>query len=482
MDELRLKFEKIARDAMDKFHLPSLCVSAWAKGRNYRFSGGLADVERGLPAREDTLYCIGSSTKAFITASLFILSDAGKLELDAPIKAYLPWFRFPDAYWEKHLTVRDAMCHRSGMPRHDLAWLNTPERSSRELVEALGDLPLCCEPRTRMIYQNHMFILLTLLLQQAAGENWTEFVRKNILAPLGMSNTFFYGDEINDESSAKARPYVWTGDKTVRVPFNYMKSMIGAGTVYSTTEDMLKWLRAHLTCSGLSLSPASFAQMHAPQNIIRPGDMSEFSHELIRHTAYGFGWFVEETRGRCIVHHGGSVDGFKSQQLFLPEEDTAISVLTNRNGTQACNAIGYALADLFAGASPIDWNSPYLAEESEIAQVAEKRVREREAALGIAPSAFADPRPLVGSYWHPGYGEIRVSEAGNEAYLHFIGAEFKMKALENGQWIVAEPALGVVILLEFIKEGGKYTRVKADIEDLVPYIPVPEIEFVRRTP
>ena len=132
-------------------------VSVFKDGEAFFCGGGLSNVEQNLPADENTIYAIASASKAFIATALCILCDDGKLDLDKPVKTYLPDFEMYDPYMTTHLTVRDALGHRSGLPRHDIMWLNDRDVTIYDIVHRLRYLPPAFEPRARMHYQNMMF-------------------------------------------------------------------------------------------------------------------------------------------------------------------------------------------------------------------------------------------------------------------------------------------------------------------------------------
>lgn len=420
--------------AQTAFDLPSVSASVLYRSEETHCALGLADRENGTAASPDTVYAIGSSTKAFTATALCMLAAEGKLSLDAPIRTYLPWFCLEEAQRAHELTVRDALCHRSGLPRHDLTWLNNPGRTLRQQVEALAHVPAAWPLRSRFYYQNHMFMTATLLVEAVSGQPWADFVRGRILQPLGMAHTVLFGDELPEDDACKARPYRLQQGAPRRIPYNYAKNVAGAGSMYASTRDMLRWLRFQLEGDPAVLTRAQLAELHRPQMIIKEGEMSPIAFPEIAFTCYGLGWFTESYRGVPIVHHGGTIDGFKSEQLFVPGQGVAVSLLCNLDQTKAAAALGYTLLDALLDLPAIDWNARYRAEDAKAA------AREAELLAAAADQARLGakscPRPdrYTGCYRHPGYGAVTVRLQNGALLLDLAGEELPLTALGDGRF------------------------------------------------
>lgn len=429
---LPLTLARQLQQAQQAFGLPSVSAAALCGGEEACCALGLADREQSVAATPDTVYAIGSSTKAFLATSLCLLAAEGKLSLDAPVRAYLPWFRLAEPQRTAELTVRDALCHRSGLPRHDLSWLNNPGRTLVQQVEALAHLPAAWPIRSRFYYQNHMFMTATLLVEAVSGCPWTEFVRRRLLEPLGMAHTYLFGDELADGDPCKARPYERRDGALRRMPYNYAKSVAGAGTIYASTRDMLRWLRFQLNGDSRILTRPQLAELHRPQMLIKEGEMFPFSFPEITFPCYGLGWFTESYRGTAIVHHGGTIDGFKSEQLFVPGRGIAVSLLCNLDQTKAVTALGYSLLDALLDLPARDWNGRYLAEDAKAAAQSARAAADAEAQARTGALPCAAPERYAGRYRHPAYGEVAVrlretglvlEVAGETVPLTFLGKD-----------------------------------------------------------
>lgn len=163
--------EKIIQE-LPLWDQPSISVGVVKEGEVILAEGfGYADQEKNLKANQETLYQIGSCSKAFTAAAAALLVDQGKLEWDRPVHEYLPWLEFKDPYTTAHATVRDLLCHRTGLPRHDAYWINGP-CSRREMVENLRNMEPVWSFRSHWCYQNTCYVAVGMLIEALSGMSW----------------------------------------------------------------------------------------------------------------------------------------------------------------------------------------------------------------------------------------------------------------------------------------------------------------------
>ena len=419
------KLSQLITKLRKDFNVPSIAVSVHKDGETFFFADGLADVENKYEATPDTIYAIASSSKAFIATALCILADEGKLTLDDSVKSHLPDFEMHDKYMSAHLSIRDALGHRSGLPRHDLTWLNNPHITLHEVIRRLRFLPVAFPPRTRMHYQNHMFALASVLVEKISGKKWQDFVKEKILDPLGMTSTYTGAAEYRDKNLKTAsQPYDIKDGEIKQIPFNNLDNMGCAGCMSSTVRDLDKWARLQLgrgEFEGVRIYSEEMAKnLHSPQMIIKPKEMFPYEFEESNFTSYGQGWFIENYRGRKLVHHGGTIDGYKSLVGFLPDNRLAFSVLTNLNQNQTPMAIGYSVCDLALGLSEIDWGSRFLGFADKTKEEADKTA---EAFRKKAENAAPPTHPLkeyAGTYEHEGYGSFDVVYENEGLFVNIV--------------------------------------------------------------
>ena len=450
----------------------SLSVSIWDGEDVTSAAAGYSNAETGALATPDTLYSIGSSTKAFTAAAIGILVDQGKIDLDEPVRKYIPEFKMYDEDVARMLTVRDTLCHRCGLPRHDLAWVMQPDLDYRALVPLIQYLPPKWPLRYHFYYNNFMFILASVLVERVSGESYDDFVKKNIFEPLGMNASYVYADQIPDDDPRKSMPHDGKDHEFHVIPRMTLRNAAGAGSIYSSTPDMIKWLRFRLHGNEKVLSDKLRKEAQSPQMLIKEGEMFPWQFPETVLSTYAMGWFVESYRDFTIIHHGGTVDGYRSMQLFVPGKDIAISALTNGNAPEATDSIAYKLVDVLLDQPDGDWFNRWKKITEEMKEEAEKGLQElkKKQEEGGVPFTIAD---YVGNFRHPGYGTLRLVDKDGELYTRVDSYDCPLICDEGGQFVLIVEAFGMPIPVTFKRdEAGKVTSVEIPFEPEMPDEPI----------
>lgn len=414
---LEADIERIRAD----WKVPGLSVAVVRNGQIVLAKGfGLRDVERRLPMTADTLLPIGSSTKAFTTALLASLVDEGKLDWEKPVRTWIPWFALQDAVATERMTPLDLTTHRSGMPRHDMLWYNA-SLGREEMVRRLRFLEPSKDFRTDFQYNNAMFLTAGYLAEVVSGRSWEEGVKSRLLEPLGMGRANFSVDAVKRDADF-SQPYEEEKDGSIRqVPFRAITNVGPAGSINASAREMAAWVGMHLQGGKWEgrqvLSPASVTFLHTPRMLT---GAPQTRPELVP-GGYAPGWFTDVYRGHLRIHHGGNIDGFSANAMFLPADGLGIVVLANLGGTQARDLVPRYVIDRLLGLEARDWSGEALAKVKEAkAERKDAEARKRAARrTGTAPS-----HPLAeyaGTYEHPGYGIAEVKVAGKGLELVYNG-------------------------------------------------------------
>ena len=405
-------FNDFVTKIMAEWKVPGMAVAIVKDGQVVFAEGfGFRDVKQGLKVTPHTLFPIGSASKAFTAAGVGILVDEGKVAWDEPVRTYLPDFRIQDEYASAHMTLRDLLSHRSGLPRHDLMWIGG-QFSRQELYDRLRYLEMNKEFRTTWQYQNLMFVTAGYLAGKVSGSSWEAFTQKRILDPLGMKETNFSVAQ-TQQSADFSRPYLEIKDKVEQIPYRDIAAVGPAGSINSNVLDMARWVLMNLN-KGKSgdkqiVSEASMAQIHSPQMLI-PGPIK---YDEVLYSSYGMGWVVVPYRGHSLVWHNGGIDGFISHVAFLPRENVGLVILSNLNANQAPPIVAYNILDRLLGLDPVDWNKRTRDAVSAAKAQAEKAQKEED------KDRKPDTRPshpladYVGDYENPGYGTVSVLKDGD---------------------------------------------------------------------
>ncbi len=407
--ELLASLDALINDGLKKFDVPGMALAV-VKGKEVIYARGFGqrDVEKNLPVTADTLFAIGSSTKAFTTFTLGTLVDEGKVEWDKPVRNYIPWLKLYDPSATERLSVRDLVTHRSGLPRHDLVWYNNYGASRESFVRKLAFLEPSADLREKWQYNNLMFLTAGYLTEVLTGKTWEDAVRARVLEPLGMKRSNFSVKESQKDSDF-AQPYAKRGEAVIKIPFRDISNIGPAGSLNSSVNEMARWVTAHLNGGKYGdkqiASAATVNEMHLPQMATgAPGD-----HPEISAMDYGLGWMIDTYRGHLRVQHGGNIDGFSANVVLFPKDGLGIVVLTNLNGTALRDLITREIADRVFKLNKIEWINIEAAKRARAEAAAKEGEKKREAARVTNTQPAHKLEDYVGDYEHPGYGIVKVA-------------------------------------------------------------------------
>lgn len=449
--------------------VPGLAVGIVRDGRVILAEGvGRRNVALDLPVTPQTLFAIGSATKAFTATSVGILASDNQLDWDRPVRDYLPTFKLADTFATERMTPRDLLTHRSGLPRHDLMWYNS-SASRQELFDRLRYLEPSKDFRTTFQYQNLMFMTAGHLVGVVSDGTWEDFVRARILAPLQMTSANFSVAQ-SQTSADFALPYKEQKEEVNAIPFRPIDTIGPAGSINASLTDMLQWLRLQLDRGqrdGTQIIAArDLAQMHAPQMVVRDAQFRMlFQADLL---SYGLGWFIQSYKGRVMIHHGGNIDGFSALISFIPQDHIGIVVLSNLDGTLTPTAVTYSLYDQLLGLPPTDWNAQIkqVEQQTKAALAQGKATTQADRKPDTQPS-----HPLAayaGEYQHPGYGAALVELDGAALRLTYNAIAFAMEHYHYDTFVITHEQLDVHMKLTFqLDAQGNISRLSLPLEPSV---------------
>lgn len=299
----------------------------------WRESFGAADREWDVANTADTKFRLGSITKQFTATAILQLADQGKLSVDDPISKY---YADAPATWSK-VTIKHLLTHTSGIPSYT-ALPKFFETSSKQpltpdgIIKLTRDMPLEFEPGTKYNYDNTGYILLGYVIEKVSGETYADYVTKHIFAPLGMKDTGY--DVSGVVLRHRASGYQGSKDGWKNADYLDMTLPYAAGSLYSTTGDLLIWDRA--LADGKILTPAS-----------RQAMFTDYGHE------YGFGWRIDTVGDHQLIGHGGGINGFSTGISRYPKDGVVAVVLANYSGSPSSG-----IADNLAGLCVGTWQPP----------------------------------------------------------------------------------------------------------------------------
>ena len=471
-------------EAQSRFHVPSYSATIYHKGQLFSFSGGQRDLENGLAADDQTLYAIGSCTKSFVAGAVCTLADRGLLRLDDTIRDHIPEFEMFDPYVSQHLTVRDMLCHRCGLPRHEMSWYARLDVLTEEDIIRMFRYLRPNQPfRYKWQYSNQMFALAGFLIRRLTGKTWQQVVRENIWEPLGITRAAFSPKEAQALGNC-AVPYLYDKEKNApyAVPHADIGAMGSAGSIYMATSELIKWDRMLLSGGVWEgrrvLSEEMCREMTSPQ-MIRPGEEDASPLKpLITNCGYGLGLMTEVFRGHRFVHHGGHIDGFMADQSFLQDDDYACAILTNLGEIRGAQVMRYVAAE-HALEGGRDWSVEL---EKFFDDQAAAQKAGNDALWAKRPRNAPCPVPLdaiAGTYREDAYGTITIRPDGENLAVHLGTAVLTAVHYANNYFYLEAPHLMPGVLMEAcvdIDAQGNVTGFSAGLDVEGPE----KIHFVRQ--
>ena len=431
-DRLKLALER-AEAQLKEWNVPS-AVIAVVKGDEVLFSGGIGHRDNAdLPADAKTLVQIASCTKAFTATALAVLATEGKFDFDKPVSEYIPDFRLNDSYATDHLTMRDFLSHRSGLPRHEYAWYDAGFTRD-ELLHNLRYLPLNAPIRYRYQYSNFNYMIAGAAVEAISGMPFEKFLKERVLEPLGMNGSTVYGfDFLKNENKGVPFDYkeIYTMGEIKEIPYYNPETVdeesgtgdpiAAAGCIGSNADDMAKWLMFNLNSGkkpdGTEFIRKDLYELMTSSHTFMSETGGKDTPEISIQT-YGLGWQIFRYRGKKIIEHGGNLPGFSSTVMISPEDNIGVFVSSTLNVTLFSDAVRRSILDALTDAPEIDWYGR-LKKQNEDMFV---RVKEFFAPKG-APVPNTVPshelKMYTGTFRAPGYREAVITEDGGKLYMYF---------------------------------------------------------------
>jgi CubicO group peptidase (beta-lactamase class C family) len=417
-----------------QFDVPGIAVAIVKDGKIV-LEMGSGVRKLGEPAKVDahTRFAIASNTKAFTAASLAILADQKKLDMNDRVVDRLPWFQMSDPYVTREMRVRDLLAHRSGLSlgAGDLLYWPATTYTTKEVVERLRYVPITNSFRAEYAYDNILFAVAGLVIEQVSGHSWADFVRDRIFQPLGMTESITSApDHINpgDDTAIGHAKFDFKDLKPVE-PMSWNNNP-SAGGIYSSVHDLSKWMNMQLAgglytdANGNQQRLFSAARQKEMWSLLTPIRISEPSVPELKaavpnFSGYGEGWFVSDYRGHKLVWHTGGWPGMVSRLTLVPDLNLGVVVLTNQESGAAFQAVTMRALDAYMDAPKTDWIAAYAASVKKQEGNADDSMKKHEAARmkGAKPSLPLDG--YAGTYRDPWYGDVKVTKQGGKLVMSF---------------------------------------------------------------
>ena len=403
--------------------VPGMAIAIVEEGKTTLARGyGVRKLGAATTVDADTLFPIGSTSKAMTVAALATLVDTGKISWDDKVVDRLPGFQMYDPWVTREITIRDLLVHRSGLGlgAGDLLFVPRSNLSRAESVRRLRFLKPNTSFRSTYAYSNLMYVVAGQLIEAVSGERWEDYLRNHVLLPAGMTTTTT-DHERNFATENRAYPHArlngglrGAGDQQLLDERDDLgRNAAPAGGVASNANDLAKWLHVMLGAGASAggtriFSAEAHTQMWTPAMPMPVRVMpSELKATQSLFSNYCLGWNIVEYRGARIIWHGGAVFGFKTAVIILPEKKVGFAITINSEDGDIVRGLMYELIDHYLGLPKDDWPEKFHAYLNKQVGEGLKVLKAAEVKpVRVGPSL--PPGELAGSYADPWYGNIHI--------------------------------------------------------------------------
>lgn len=397
------------------------------------FTQGYGVLEAGKPetVNADTIFAIGSTTKAFTSALIGMLVDEGKLAWDDLVIQYIPEFELYDDWVARHVTVRDLLCHRLGLERAQKLYYHRGYDQG-EIIRRMKYLKPAVGFRTGFNYANQQYGVAGLIVEAVTGKSWDDFITERIFNEMNMSRSFSGHDRVTDYKNFASPHAVLDETYPVGVRFLGVPSVIEnfklthepAGSIHTSANDLAQWLKALLEDGVPLLQKITFNEIISPQIVMQDLLSSELAPLAYLQPAthfwtYALGWWAMDYHGEKVLMHGGQMPGYNSVVAFFPHRKLALAVMVNVHQTLSHAALFYAISDILLDKQGRDWSTEfqmvaqgYMAEVK--GQVDDMRLKRDP---NLPPSDKLDS--YAGTFSNDLFGEMTVTQKDDSLQLTY---------------------------------------------------------------
>jgi CubicO group peptidase (beta-lactamase class C family) len=322
------RMDRVIEDGMERSSMPGFAVAVVAGGEivHARGFGDAGDDRRVTP---QTPFLLGSTSKSFTALAAMQLVDAGKLDLDAPARRYVPEFRLADQRAADRITVRQVLQQTTGIPETAGGPIvgSAADGTALAALGELHDTQLAAAPGTAFEYSNGNFILAGLVIERASGESYGQYIQRHIFAPLGMRHSHATLGAAKRDGLATGHRY-WFGLATAHGP-TFRPGIQSAGYLISSAEDMARYLAMYLN-DGLTDDGQRIVSRHGLKTMLTPGQAGKLGAWADHADArYAMGWYVGGPWSEQAQLHPGRAPDSSAMIVMFPGRDLAVVTLTN---------------------------------------------------------------------------------------------------------------------------------------------------------
>lgn len=322
-------------DSMKKAKIPNVSIATIVDGKVSYKSYNTGDYSN---ISENTLFQLGSVSKAFTGLGILLLEDEGRISIDDPVNKYIPWFTSTLNKDEMVITIKDLLYQTSGFTNDERLYPSaTSDMSIEDNIKNLSGRELSFSPSEKFSYANANYNLLGLIIEKASGQAYPDFMKEKIFDPLNLPNT--YADPIKAYENKDIIPgYKISFFRAWKCNLEIPIGNIPSGYIISNAQDMGRWMQIQM---GLIRVSEEFSRIIEKSHVANSISIVDDS------TQYASGWFVDDSTGK--IYHSGGVVNYSSKVVLDPERNMAVCVLTNINASTNTDDIADNILSIYSG-------------------------------------------------------------------------------------------------------------------------------------
>jgi CubicO group peptidase (beta-lactamase class C family) len=463
--------------ALTDWEIPGIGVCIIKNGKVVLMKGyGVKDYDTKEKVDENTLFMIGSNSKAFTATALAMLDFDKKLSLDDNVTKWIPEFKLDNKAAGEQTIIRDLLCHRIGFRtfQGDFTYW-TSNLTREEVIEKMSHIKATYPFRTNYGYTNAAFLTAGQIIPKATGMLWEDFIKARIFDPLDMKNTLALSKDLPNASN-KCSPYTKAEGKLVKIPFGIIDNLAPAGSISSSINDMSHWVKMQLDSGKYNSQQVvpwrAIAQTRLPHSILGNGGvLFNEGHFAL----YGLGWFLQEYCGRKIVAHTGGVNGFVTSVTLVPEEKLGIIVFTNTDQNSFYEALKWDIMDAYFGKPYRNYSKVYLGFYRSQTILELQKDKTLKDSVDLHLKTELPIKSYTGNYFNDVYGNMTVVQENDELrmkFSHHPHMYAKLESLGGNRFYATftDPEFSKAVF-PFHVENGKVKSVTVKVADFVEYNP-----------
>jgi len=466
---------------LQQWQIPGAAVLIVKDGKIVVAKGyGVKEVGTNDKVDENTLFMIGSNTKAFTGTLLALLEQEQKIKLEDKVVKYLPDFKMNDEWINNNLNLIDIITHRMGLETFQgdfMYW--SSDLSEEQVIEKFGMIKRKFDFRTKYGYTNAGYSIASKVIHKVSGKEWKDFLKEKILVPLNMNMTTALSVDFAKAENI-TKPHTIVEDKIYLLLFENIDNMAACGSMGSSVNEISNWIIAQLDSgrlNGQEVIPFKVIQRtREPHTIVRR------TRHLFNNTnfrLYGLGWVLEDYEGREIVSHTGGVNGFVTSVTLMPKENLGIAVFTNNDKNSFYQSLKWEIIDSYLGLPFRNYDSIFFSNYLKQKESYDKWLNEVKdsAAMNIKPEISL--KEFEGKYKHEVYGAAELKIVNNNLELklelelsleHHSKIKGKLEYIGNNRFLCtySDPTYGIRIF-PFDIENGKVKSFDLYVDEFIDY-------------